>query len=78
LAAVPRLTRTGAPARARLAEIEGALPALDRAIVGCRFAPRCRIATERCRRDDPPLETKCEGHVSACWHADRAAAAVAG
>jgi len=77
LAAVPRLTRTGAP-RSRLAEIEGAVPALDRAIVGCRFAPRCRIASERCRHEDPPLAVKHERHVAACWHSDRAAAAVVG
>jgi peptide/nickel transport system ATP-binding protein len=77
LAAVPRLTRTGSPARARLAEIEGTVPALDRETVGCRFAPRCRIATERCRRDDPPLAVKHERHVAACWHSERAAEAVA-
>jgi peptide/nickel transport system ATP-binding protein len=78
LAAVPRLTSTGAPARARLAEIEGTVPALDREIVGCRFAPRCRIATEQCRRDDPPLVRKHERHVAACWHSERAAEAIAG
>jgi peptide/nickel transport system ATP-binding protein len=74
LAAVPRLTRSGTPARARLAEIEGTVPSLDRAIVGCRFAPRCRLATERCRRDDPPLELKRERHIAACWHSQRVAA----
>jgi len=76
LAAVPRLSG-GAPARARLAEIEGTVPALDRETVGCRFAPRCRIATERCRRDDPPLTQKHDQHFAACWHSERAAHAVA-
>ena len=78
LAAVPRLARPGAPQRTRLAEIDGVVPALDRAIVGCRFAPRCRIATDRCRRDDPPLEAKHDRHFAACWHSDRAAEAVGG
>ena len=78
LAAVPRLTSIGAPERARLAEIAGAVPTLDREIVGCRFAPRCRIATERCRRDDPPLVMKHARHMAACWHSERAAEAVVG
>ncbi|MBV9427420.1 MAG: ABC transporter ATP-binding protein [Bradyrhizobiaceae bacterium] len=77
LAAVPRLSRTGAPARVRLAEIEGTVPTLDRETVGCSFAPRCRIATERCRRDDPPLMLRHQRHVAACWHSERAAQAVA-
>jgi peptide/nickel transport system ATP-binding protein len=78
LAAVPRLARPGAPQRTRLAEIDGVVPALDRAIVGCRFAPRCRIATDRCRHDDPPLEAKHDRHFAACWHSDRVAEAVSG
>jgi peptide/nickel transport system ATP-binding protein len=78
LAAVPRLERPGVPRRARLAEIDGMVPALDRDIVGCRFAPRCRIATERCRREDPPLEAKHARHFAACWHSARAAEAVRG
>jgi peptide/nickel transport system ATP-binding protein len=77
LAAVPRLTSTGAPTRARLAEIEGTVPALDRAMVGCRFAPRCRIASDRCRRENPPLVVKHERHTAACWHSERAGEAVA-
>jgi peptide/nickel transport system ATP-binding protein len=76
LAAVPRLTRTGAPPRTRLAEIDGMVPALDRTIVGCRFAPRCRIATDQCRSEDPPLEAKHDRHFAACWHSERAAEAV--
>ena len=39
---------------------------------GCIFAPRCPHATERCRREYPPLEQKAAGHsVVACWEADR-------
>jgi peptide/nickel transport system ATP-binding protein len=48
------------------------VPPLDREITGCRFAPRCRLATDLCRREDPPLEIKQPGHLAACWHADRA------
>jgi peptide/nickel transport system ATP-binding protein len=78
LAAVPRLERPGVPRRTRLAEIDGMVPALDHAIVGCRFAPRCRIATDRCRREDPPLEAKHDRHFAACWHSERAAESACG
>jgi peptide/nickel transport system ATP-binding protein len=76
LGSVPRVDRTGLMERGRLAEIEGVVPALDREIFGCRFAPRCALATELCRRDDPPLEVKQPAHLAACWHSDRAAEAV--
>jgi peptide/nickel transport system ATP-binding protein len=71
LGSVPRIDRAGTAARHRLAEIEGVVPALDQVIAGCRFASRCSLATDRCRRDDPPLEAHEPGHLAACWHADR-------
>jgi peptide/nickel transport system ATP-binding protein len=76
LAAVPRVDRIGVVERKRLAEIGGMVPVLDREITGCRFAPRCRLATDRCRREDPPLEVKRPNHLAACWHSDRAPEAV--
>ena len=76
LASVPRIDRTGAGHRKRLAEIDGMVPALDREIIGCRFAPRCALASDLCRREDPPLEAKQPAHLAACWHSDRAAEAV--
>jgi peptide/nickel transport system ATP-binding protein len=72
LGSVPQIDRTGGPRRARLVEIAGMVPALDRPIVGCRFAPRCPLASERCWTDDPPLEAKAEDHLAACWHSERA------
>jgi peptide/nickel transport system ATP-binding protein len=72
LGSVPKVDRTGLYRRKRLSEIVGTVPALDREITGCRFAPRCRIATDLCRREDPPLEIKQPGHLAACWHAARA------
>ncbi len=34
---------------------------------GCRFAPRCKIATERCFREDPVLEERAPGHWVSCF-----------
>jgi oligopeptide/dipeptide ABC transporter ATP-binding protein len=37
---------------------------------GCAFAARCALASEKCRVDEPPLQTDAEGRRVACWHAD--------
>ncbi|MDX6751231.1 ABC transporter ATP-binding protein [Geminicoccaceae bacterium 1502E] len=71
LGSVPRVDRSGTAPRGRLVEIKGMVPALDREIPGCRFAPRCPLADDRCRRADPPLQAGEPGHLAACWHADR-------
>ncbi|KAB2920703.1 MAG: ABC transporter ATP-binding protein [Hyphomicrobiaceae bacterium] len=72
LGSVPRLRSSLAGnAPARLAEIPGMVPSLKEAIPGCIFAPRCAHATEHCRAEYPPLETKAAGHSVACWQADR-------
>ncbi len=34
---------------------------------GCRFAARCRYATERCHREDPPITDLGEGHFVRCF-----------
>src|SRR5262249_43065288 len=73
LASIPRLGDCGAAPRKRLAEIAGVVPSLREEIPGCVFAPRCSHATEQCRREYPPLERKGEGHLVACWEADRLA-----
>lgn len=36
---------------------------------GCAYAARCPLATDRCRAEDPPLETDVAGRRVACWHA---------
>ncbi|TDV57420.1 dipeptide/oligopeptide/nickel ABC transporter permease/ATP-binding protein [Actinophytocola oryzae] len=37
---------------------------------GCAFAPRCPLATDRCRETDPALTTTDDGRRVACWHAE--------
>ena len=56
----------------RLYAIEGQPPALTDQSPGCRFAPRCPFAFERCRKETPPdFEGKSgagiETHAAACW-----------
>jgi hypothetical protein len=36
---------------------------------GCRFAPRCAYARDRCHEEEPPLMPAEDGdHVFACWY----------
>jgi oligopeptide/dipeptide ABC transporter ATP-binding protein len=37
---------------------------------GCRFHPRCPVAFDRCRVEEPPLFDVGGGHASACWLAE--------
>jgi oligopeptide/dipeptide ABC transporter ATP-binding protein len=68
LRSVPRLDE---PRRAMLNPIQGQPPDLTRLPSGCAFAPRCRYAVERCRRDSPPLMPMASDHLAACWQADQ-------
>ena len=52
-----------------LNEIKGLVPSLFNLPPGCSFAPRCALATERCREAPPPLEEHRPGHYIACWNA---------
>jgi peptide/nickel transport system ATP-binding protein len=57
--------------RPRLQEIAGIVPALNRPIPGCPFAPRCSFAKERCHVERPPLSEAGAGHLVACWERAR-------
>jgi len=70
LEAMPHLDTPLTVPRSRLSEIPGMVPSLRTAAVGCRFAPRCALAEERCRQELPPLALLAEGssqHRAACW-----------
>jgi oligopeptide/dipeptide ABC transporter ATP-binding protein len=54
-----------------LASIEGQPPALNDLPVGCRFAPRCAYADERCHAAYPPAFTVGAGHTADCWRLER-------
>jgi len=63
MAAIPRLDTDAA----RLQEIPGMVPLLTKPIVGCAFAARCPLATERCRAEAPPMVDVGGGHTALCW-----------
>jgi len=47
--------------------LDGAPPNLADPPPGCRFHPRCRLATATCRAESPPLVDVAPGHRVACW-----------
>jgi peptide/nickel transport system ATP-binding protein len=73
MASIPRipLGRRALGKRERLNEIPGIVPALHERPEGCAFAPRCRLATDRCLREAPPLMEKRPDHRTACWEWER-------
>jgi peptide/nickel transport system ATP-binding protein len=76
LASIPQLDQDKTQ---RLYAIPGLPPDLSRPLKACRFAPRCRYATEICRTEEPPLGGDDSGHPYACFHpVDRAVDEIAG
>ncbi len=57
----------------KLHVIEGTVPSLHHIPAGCRFAPRCPYADDKCRAEMPQLESTGAGHRVRCWHIDRVA-----
>ena len=65
---IPRIDRTAR--KTRLETIAGVVPKLLDPPVGCRFAPRCRFATDECARAQPALRELAPGHKVACIRAE--------
>ena len=51
----------------RMRTIEGTVPSAYAMPSGCRFHPRCGIARDVCRTDEPPLVPDGVGGEAACW-----------
>jgi peptide/nickel transport system ATP-binding protein len=67
LAATPRL-------HAKVNElsfIPGAPPDLLEPPSGCRFHPRCTLAMDKCKEEEPPLIEIEEEHMVACWRCEK-------
>ncbi|MEM1249327.1 MAG: ABC transporter ATP-binding protein [Acidobacteriota bacterium] len=62
LASVPRLDGEDR----RLVPIEGQPPDLADLPEGCAFAPRCPLAFDRCRHEQPLLDASSDDHWRAC------------
>jgi oligopeptide/dipeptide ABC transporter ATP-binding protein len=66
LRAVPRLDEGDAEKNRRLHTIEGLVPNPLNLPPGCRFAPRCEHARDKCREGEIPLIDLGEEHSSRC------------
>lgn len=64
LKAVPRLGGTAE----RLTGIPGTVPHPARLPRGCRFHPRCDLADDRCRSEEPAMADVAEGHRVRCHY----------
>jgi peptide/nickel transport system ATP-binding protein len=62
---IPRVDRA-AEHKERLEAIPGTVPSLLDPPPGCRFAQRCRFATDICRQAMPPLKQVGPGHFVRC------------
>jgi peptide/nickel transport system ATP-binding protein len=69
MASMPAVISLEAKADARLNEIPGMVPSLTNLPPGCAFAPRCKLAIDRCRAEYPPLQDFGDKHWAACWRA---------
>ena len=67
LASIPKLDE---PSHTRLNVIPGRPPDLVHPPQGCRFAPRCPYASERCIEEEPVLTATADdpAHSYACWY----------
>ena len=63
IASVPRI---GSGVKV-LPSIPGSVPDLASMPKGCRFAPRCKYATDKCRAQEPELVEISEGQKCRCW-----------
>ncbi|WP_431027969.1 ABC transporter ATP-binding protein [Lysinibacillus sp. LZ02] len=50
-----------------LHSIPGNVPKPGSIMTGCRFAPRCQFAQERCLQENPPMYKATDGHEARCF-----------
>lgn len=62
---IPRLDT---PAGTRLEAIPGAVPHPLNLPKGCKFAPRCKYATDKCNNEEPKLIEIEKGHYIRCFY----------
>jgi oligopeptide/dipeptide ABC transporter ATP-binding protein len=74
MASIPGVPTRQDAANERLNEIPGTVPSLTNLPAGCAFAPRCKLAIDKCRAEYPPLEDFGDHHLAACWRAEETVA----
>lgn len=57
----------------RLDAIEGAVPHPLHLPKGCKFAPRCKYATERCKQEEPQMSAVSETQQVRCFYPEKEA-----
>ena len=57
----------------RLSPIEGLMPDPANLPSGCKFHPRCKSCTERCKTENPELIDYGDGHIVRCFLAENVA-----
>ena len=67
LALLKSLPRVDRSSKEKLATIPGLPPDLLGLPPGCPFAPRCTYTIDRCREENPQLQTVKPNHEIACW-----------
>ncbi len=65
---IPRLDT---PTGVRLEAIPGAVPHPLDLPKGCKFAPRCKYATDKCRNEEPALVDVEKGHPVRCFYPEK-------
>ena len=70
MTSIPRLDT---PVGARLEAIPGAVPHPLNLPKGCKFAPRCKYATEKCMNEEPKLEWAEDNLLIRCFYPDKEA-----
>ena len=70
LYSIPRLDT---PAGTRLEAIPGSVPHPLDLPKGCKFAPRCKYCTEKCKQEEPQLTEVEPGHKVRCFYPERKA-----
>jgi peptide/nickel transport system ATP-binding protein len=73
LAALPDPVANNGLGTRRLPELPGSAFDAHSVVNGCNFAPRCALATLRCRQESPPLIAAASGHLVACWNWEQTA-----
>lgn len=68
VASLPLLGARARHGRKRLQEIEGVVPPVSAFPSGCRFNPRCHMATEICRTEDPDVTLLGQSGLVRCHH----------